>query len=100
MIRSSFVPRALNPKHDCRGSSWYLVVSLSGPPKTVVEQELRVDHSQFGKFRHFTDYVGSRANGDGHSALPKRPHGANLSVQSPIIRGMPVEALSAIRTAA
>jgi ubiquinone/menaquinone biosynthesis C-methylase UbiE len=48
-----------------------------------------LDHSQFGKFRH----------ANGRSALPKRPHGAKLSVQSPIIRGMPVEAPSAICTA-
>src|SRR3984893_9406032 len=47
------------------------------------------------KFRHATDYDGSPsglANGNGRSALPKRSHGANLSVQSPIFRGMPVEA--------
>jgi hypothetical protein len=54
------------------------------------------------KFRHATDYDGSPsglANGSGRSALPKRSHGANLSVQSPIFRGMPVEAPSAICTA-
>jgi hypothetical protein len=44
---------------------------------------LRLDHSQFGKFRHVTDHDGSRgglANSNGHIALPKRPHGANLSL--------------------
>jgi hypothetical protein len=61
---------------------------------------VRLDHNtQFGKFRHVTDYDSSPANGSGRSALPKNPHGANLSVQSPMSRGMPIESLSAIRMA-
>lgn len=81
---------------------FFAVACRAGDRRRKPTGELRLAHSQFGKFRHVTDHDGSRgglANSNGRFALPKWPHGANLSVQSSIIRGMPVEALSAIRGA-